>query len=315
MSQRQPLIIANNFHPPTIAILDRDYDTVHLWELSYEEKIARLSALEGKCSAAASASWTTDPLLYSLRSLEMLACFGVGVDGIDFEKTKIQSIKVSNTPGVLDDAVADLALGLILACTRKLVQADAFVRSGDWRHGPFPFGQGLTGKTLGIAGLGRIGRAIASRALNFKMKIAYHNRRRQADNFRYAETLEELASISDIVVNVLPGGIETQKIIGKKFFDKLGPAGYFINVGRGQSVDEHALVEALLNNTIAGAGLDVYEQEPNVPEALVELGNVVLLPHIGSSTAETRMAMGDLVRENLAAYFSGQTLPSEYPQD
>jgi len=242
----------------------------------------------------------------------VIACFGVGVDGIDFTETDRLNIRVTNTPGVLDDAVADIALGLIIACSRKFIRADAFVRTGQWKKGPLPLGQSLAGKTLGIAGLGRIGQEIANRAMGFKLNIAYHNRRPKDCDYTYCESLNELASHSDIVVNVLPGGPATRKILDASFFDCLGEEGTFINVGRGQSVDEAALVQALQNRTIAAAGLDVYDQEPSVPEALIALDNVVLLPHIGSATGETRTAMGDLVIGNLASFFADQTLVTEF---
>jgi lactate dehydrogenase-like 2-hydroxyacid dehydrogenase len=312
MPQRETLIIANNFHPPTIAKLDADYDTVHLWKLNEEEKASTLTSLEGKCSAAASASWATDPLLYTLNSLSLIACFGVGVDGIDFKQTAIQGIRVSNTPGVLDDAVADIALGLILAVTRGLIGADAHARSGAWRSGPFTLGQGLAGKTLGIAGLGRIGLEVARRAEAFKLNIAYHNRRRKDVGYTYCADLNALARASDIVINVLPGGPETTNILNASFFESLGAGNYFINVGRGQSVDEEALIHALSTGVIAGAGLDVYANEPHLPPSLTALDNVVLLPHIGSATLQTRTAMGDLVKSNLAAHFAGEVLVSEF---
>ena len=311
-ARKQPLIIANNFHPATIEALDAAYETTHLWTLDEAGKKAKLAELEGHCVAAASASWATDPLLYTLDSLRVIACFGVGVDGIDFTETDRLNIRVTNTPGVLDDAVADIALGLIIACSRKFIRADAFVRKGQWKKGPLPLGQSLAGKTLGIAGLGRIGQEIANRAMGFKLNIAYHNRRLKDCDYTYCESLNELASHSDIVVNVLPGGPATRKILDASFFDCLGAEGTFINVGRGQSVDEAALVHALQNRTIAAAGLDVYDQEPGVPEALIALDNVVLLPHIGSATGETRTAMGDLVIGNLASFFADQTLVTEF---
>jgi hydroxypyruvate reductase len=315
MQTRHPLIIANNFHPPTIEALDAIYDTVHLWTLNEDQKRATLTSLEGRCIAAASASWATDPLLYTLDSLELISCFGVGVDGIDFAATKRCNIKVTNTPSVLDDAVADIAIGLIIACARRFVAADAFVREGKWAKGPLPLGKSLSGKTLGIAGLGRIGQEVADRAKGFKLNIAYHNRKPKDCDYAYFKTLNELARASDIVVNVLPGGPATFKLFDASFFESLGAEGIFINVGRGQSVDEAALVTALQDKRIAAAGLDVYAQEPSVPAELVAMDNVVLLPHIGSATGETRAAMGNLVKANLASYFEDRTLVSEFFAD
>lgn len=311
MTTRPILIVANQFHAPTIERLDQTFETVHLWKLSHETKLATLAELEGRCHAAASASWATDPLLYTLKSLRLIACFGVGVDGIDFRKTAELGIRVSNTPGVLDDAVAEIALGLVLSCARRLVSADSFVRAGSWQQRPFPFGMGLARKTIGIAGLGRIGLEIAKRCESFKMRVAYHNRSPREIDYDYYSSLEDLAAASDILINVLPGGPATANRLGVEVFRALGPEGIFINVGRGQSVDELALVKALEAGEIAGAGLDVYAQEPNVPAALTGRDDVVLLPHIGSSTKETRMAMGELVRQNLDAFFRENPLISE----
>lgn len=311
MSARNDLIIVNDFHAETIACLDEHYNTHHLWELEAEEQKKLIESLQGRCRAAATASWDCNPLLYDLQSLEIVSAFGVGVDGIDRERLAAQSIRLTNTPDVLNDAVADLAIALVLATTRNLIPADRFVRQGQWQDGPFPFGTGLAGKTLGIVGLGRIGEAIAERALPFKLRIAYHNRRRKEVDFDYFDSLEDLAEQSHILLNMLPGGPATSQLIDTTILEALGPEGIFINVGRGSSVDEQALVSALQTGTIAGAGLDVYANEPAVPEELFELDNVVLLPHIGSATTETRREMGRLVIGNLEAFFDGKALVTE----
>lgn len=313
MTKRHELIVANNFHPETVAKLDQIYSTHHLWTLSKTDKAALISSLEGKCSAVATASWHCDTEVYNLKSLKLVSCFGVGVDGIDFNRISAIKAKVSNTPGVLDDAVADIAIALVLATTRNIVNADAYVRSKSWQsRGAFKFGQDLKGKTLGILGLGRIGKAIATRALPFGLRVSYHNRKPAAVPYSYCQSIEELAVQSDILVCMLPGGAETRHLISSKVFDKLGKNGFFINVGRGSSVDEKALAKALSNGVIAGAGLDVYENEPIVPDYLLSQPNLVLLPHIGSATEQTRTAMGQLVMNNLQAYFHDQTLVSEY---
>ncbi len=308
MSKPLPLLIANNFHPETIAKLDAAYQTHKLWLLDSAGQQQLLDELKPACKAVATASWATSALIYQLPKLEIISCFGVGVDGIDFSITSKRRIAVTNTPGVLDDAVADLALALILATQRNLINADNFVRKGNWRNGPFPFGTSLAGKTLGIIGLGNIGAAIVHRALPFKLKIAYHNRRPKAVPYTYCSSINELADISDILLCMLPGGTETSRLINQEVFAHLGPQGTFINVGRGTTVDEVALIAALQNGTIAGAGLDVYSQEPNIPAELMKLQNVVLLPHIGSATVETRRAMGQLLIDNLAAWCNSQPL-------
>ena len=314
MSEKPDLLVANSFHPETLALLDENFTTHHLWQLDPSQRSAMIKSLEGTCKAAATASWDCDPLVYELKSLQMISAFGVGVDGIDFDRTGRQGIRVSNTPDVLDDSVADLAIALILATTRNLIRADSFARDGSWSSGPFPFGDSLAGKTLGIAGLGRIGKAIAERALPFKLNIAYHNRSRKEVPFTYYPSLLELAKESDILLCMLPGGDETLNIMGAEVFEAIGPNGYFINVGRGSSVDEMALMEALKGHVIAGAGLDVYKNEPQLPEGFAELDNAVLLPHIGSATIETRRAMGRLVYDNLLAFFADKPLITEVPQ-
>lgn len=306
---RQTLLIANNFHAETIALLDQEYITHKLWLLeSPQEQRALIDQLAGNCVAVATASWTTDPLIYELPKLELISCFGVGVDGIDLGITKARGIQVSNTPSVLNDAVADLAMGLVLATSRNLINADAHARQGNWELAPFPFGHSLAGKTLGIVGLGAIGEEIALRALAFRMKIAYHNRNRKDLPFPYFDSIAKLARASDILLCMLPGGSATEKIIDGKVFEALGPDGIFINVGRGTCVDEDALIAALTSGQIAAAGLDVYAKEPHIPKALARLSNTVLFPHIGSSTVETRRAMGQLVVDNLGAFFANEDL-------
>lgn len=308
-SQLPHLLIANLFHADTVAILDSQYQTHKLWlpESPLEQR-AMIERLAPVCRAVASASWATNPLIYELPNLQIISCFGVGTDGIDFGITRARGIAVTNTPKVLDDAVADLAMGLVLATSRNLINADRYVRDGKWQHAPFPFANSLAGKTLGILGLGAIGKEIASRAHSFKMKIAYHNRQPANLPYQYCDSIEALAQTSDILLSMLPGGAATEKIVGTAVLRALGPKGIFINVGRGSSVDEEALVSALQQGLIAGAGLDVYAREPQVPEALLSMSNVVLFPHIGSATVETRGAMGQLVVDNLAAYFQGRQL-------
>ena len=311
MAIQEHVIIVNPFHPETLERLDSTYQTHHLWKLELPEQEQLLTSLDGQCRVAASASWNCDPVIYRLKSLKLIAAFGVGVDGIDFETTRNLNIRVTNTPGVLDDGVADLAMALILATMRNLIKANNFSRDGLWKDGPFPFGTSMAGKTLGIAGLGRIGSAIALRAEPFKVNIAYHNRQLKNVPYTFCESLEDLAEISDILVCVLPGGAETDNLINANVLKKLGPSGIFINVGRGNSVDDEALIEALNSGAIQAAGLDVYKNEPQIPDAYKILDNVILLPHIGSATEETRRAMGNLVFDNIRAFFEHDTLVSE----
>ena len=314
MPSSENILIANAFDSETIAKLDEKYITHHLWEYAEKGKTELIRNLDGKCQAVATASWVCDERVYDLHSMKIIAAFGVGVEGINFLKTKRNGIKVTNTPGVLNDAVADIAIALILTTMRNIINAEKFVRNNSWEKGPFPPSRSLAGKTLGIVGLGRIGDAIVHRALPFKMKIAYHNRSTKNLPYTYYPSILELANNSDILLCVLPGGERTRKIIDGQVLQALGPEGIFINVGRGTSVDEKALMAALADGSIAGAGLDVLENEPHVPEPMKKMDNVVLLPHIGSATFETRAKMGDLLINNLEAYFSGKPLPSEVEQ-
>lgn len=311
MAKKPNLLVTNYFHPESIEKLNEKYTTYHLWDYPESKKSQLIANLQGKCSAVATASWVCDSSIYELGSLEIISCFGVGVDAIDFDRTRSQNIRVTNTPDVLNDAVADIAIALMLSTTRNIVNADRFVRTGEWKKGPLQFGSSLSGKTLGIVGLGRIGEDIAKRALTFGLKIAYHNRSVKNLPFEYFQSISNLAENSDILMCMLPGGEKTRNLINADVFEKLGSNGVFINIGRGSSVDEIALVEALKNQKIQAAGLDVYADEPNVPEALLSMDNVVLLPHIGSATIETRREMGNLVIENLEAYFAGQPLLTE----
>ncbi len=310
MSDKESILLVNDFHPETLSRLEAQYDTCRLWEAGdTTAQRALIRRIAPHCHAAATAAWRCSPLVYELPNLEILACFGVGTDGIDFSVTREQAISVTNTPGVLDDAVADLAMALVLATHRNLITADRYVRDGKWEKAPFPFSRSLAGRTLGIVGLGAIGREIALRALPSKMTIAYHNRQPDpALPYRYYDSLEALATDADVLLSMLPGGDATDRLIDEPVLRALGPDGIFINVGRGSTVDETALIAALATGRIAGAGLDVYRDEPRVPEALRLMNNVVLFPHIGSATVETRRAMGQLVIDNLAAYFDGRPL-------
>ncbi len=242
-------------------------------------------------------------LIDSLPSLRTICSLGVGCDAIDLQAASARGVVVSNTPDVLTDCVADLAMGLLLDVSRGLSAADRFVRRGDWAKGTFPLGTRVSGKRLGIVGLGRIGQAIARRAAGFGMEMRYHSRRPVASSrLEYEPSLESLASWSDFLVVACAGGASTQGLVSDRILAALGKDGYLVNISRGTVVDEDALARALREGTIAGAGLDVFVDEPNVPDALLTLENVVLLPHVGSGTRETRRAMADLVFENVKSF-------------
>ena len=229
-----------------------------------------------------------------------------GVDSIDLEAAKLRGVGVSNTPDVLTDSVADTALGLILMTLRRFGAADRYVRAGRWaRAGQFPYARDVSGLQVGILGLGRIGSAIATRLLGFDCAIAYHNRRRvNGSPYRYAESPVELAESVDVLVVATTGDHKTRNLVDRAVLEALGPDGYLINIARGSVVDQETLVQLLAGGGLAGAGLDVFVDEPHVPAELFDLDNVVLFPHIGSATARTRQAMALLAIRNLDSYLN-----------
>ncbi|KAF1047959.1 2-hydroxyacid dehydrogenase [Xylophilus sp.] len=243
--------------------------------------------------------------LDALPGVRVISSFGVGLDRIDLPHAAARGIAVGYTPDVLNDCVADLAFTLLLDVARGASAADRFVRRGDWPRGRFPLGRKVSGGRLGIVGLGRIGRTIAERGTGFHLDTRYHSRRPVADApWQYEPSLIELARWADFLVVITAGGAGTRHLIDAEVLDALGPRGFIVNVARGSVIDEAALVRALQEKRIAGAGLDVFEDEPHVPEALFALDNVVLLPHIASGTHETRQAMADLTFDNLQAFFA-----------
>lgn len=245
-------------------------------------------------------------VLEQLPALEIIANFGVGYDRVDMEAALQRGLMVTNTPEVLDEEVADLTLGLLLATVRRLPQADRFVRAGQWLQGAFPLSGSLRGKRVGILGLGRIGKAIARRCAGFGLDIAYHGRKPQpAVEWPYHAAAVGLAEAVDILVVIAPATPETRNIVDAKVLDALGPAGTLINVSRGSLVDQEALIAALENGRLAAAGLDVFPNEPQVDPRLCALENVVLLPHVGSATTVTRSAMLGLALDNLRRWFDG----------
>jgi hydroxypyruvate reductase len=241
--------------------------------------------------------------------------FGVGYDGVDIAAARERGIAVTHTPGVLSEDVADLALALMLAVARGLPSADQHVRTGKWPQGGLPLGRKVSGARLGIVGLGRIGQAIAQRAKAFGMHIAYTTRtEKPGTGFTYFPSAQALAAEVDFLVVITPGGADTRHLINADVLKALGPEGYLINVARGSVVDEDALVAALTAGTIAGAGLDVFANEPKVPEALWVLPNVVLTPHIASATVQTRQAMAELAFANMAAGVEGRPVLTLVPE-
>ncbi|BAF90205.1 putative glycerate dehydrogenase [Azorhizobium caulinodans ORS 571] len=242
-----------------------------------------------------------------LPKLEIISNFGVGYDTVDAAAAAERGIIVTNTPDVLNEEVADLALGLLLATVRELPQADRYVRAGGWLKGAFPLSATLRDRKVGIVGMGRIGKAIAKRVEAFGLPIVYHTRRPQADvPYKHYDNLVAMARDVDTLILILPGGAATRNLVNAEVLAALGPRGVLVNVARGTVVDETALLKALQDKTIAAAGLDVFVDEPRVPEAFFALDNVVLLPHVGSATHHTRNAMGQLVVDNLVSWFAGK---------
>jgi hydroxypyruvate reductase len=254
-------------------------------------------------------------LMDRLPALELISVFGVGYDGVDVAAAKQRKVMVTHTPNVLNDDVADLAIGLMLAAARQLPAADRYVKAGEWLQGPMPLARKVSGARLGIVGMGRIGQAIAQRAAAFQMSIAYTARHPRTElTYRYHPNATALAAESDYLVVITPGGAGTRHLINADVLKALGPEGIVVNVARGSVIDQEALIDALEHGVIAGAGLDVFENEPQVPERLRALPHVVLSPHIGSATRQTRQAMADLAFGNLRAHFANQPPLTPVPE-
>ena len=241
----------------------------------------------------------------ALPNLEIIASYGVGYDAVDAAYARSKNVVVTNTPDVLNEEVADLTIGLLVSVVREIPKADAFVREGRWKTSEYPLSRNtLRNRRVGIYGMGRIGRCIARRIEAFGLPVAYHSRREASGvSYDYFSSLLELAGAVDVLIAIVPGDASTAKSVDAGVLSALGPDGVFINVGRGTVVDEDALIAALRTGTIAAAGLDVIADEPNVPDAMLALDNLTILPHIGSASVATRTAMADLLARNLIAWF------------
>ena len=289
----------------------------HFHDRSHEDDAPAFEGLAPRIQAIAASgeSRVGDALMARLPALRMISVMGVGYDGIDVAAAKARGVMVSHTPDVLNDDVADLAIGLMLSAARQLPAADRYVREGRWPRGPMPLARKMSGARLGLIGMGRIGQAIAHRALAFGMSIAYTTRTPRPDlPYRHLPDATTLAGESDFLVVITPGGAGTRHLVNAAVLAALGTKGILVNVARGSVVDEAALIDALERGVIGGAGLDVFEAEPNVPERLRALPHVVLAPHIGSATGQTRQAMADRAFANLRAFFDGKPLPSAVPE-
>jgi hydroxypyruvate reductase len=302
------IIIVAKLHQPTQEILEKEFTAHRLYEA--KDRDAFLKELAPKVKGIASGgSGVNAAMMDALPNLKLISHFGVGYDSVDVDAAKKRGIRVTNTPDVLNDCVADTAMALTLNTLRKLPQSEAYLRSGFWAtKGGYPLATSLGGKTMGIVGLGRIGEAIAKRAMASGMKIAYHNRNKKDVPYAYHPDPVSLAKASDVLMLVTPGGAETKNLVNAKVLDALGPKGYLVNISRGSVVDQPVLLKYLQEGRIAGAGLDVFADEPHVPAEFFSLDNAVLVPHVGSATHETRFAMGMVQVDNLRAMYADKPL-------
>jgi len=309
MPEKPEILLMGAYPEWDRVVLDGAYHVHEYWSAEDKqaliEKIApniRAIATRGEIGASAE-------LMASLPKLEIVVCYGVGTDAIDLNFARSQGIKVTNTPDVLTGDVADMALALALAVARQIPQGDAHVRSGAWATSNMGLVTRLNGKRVGIVGLGRIGRAVAKRLEGFDCQIGYFDQLQLPDvAYPFYPDLLELARVSEFLIVTMAGGEATKNLINARVLQALGERGILINVSRGSTVDETALIAALAEGTIKAAGLDVFWNEPHINPRLTSLDNVVLQPHHASGTVETRQAMGKLVCDNLGAHFSGQAL-------
>src|SRR5450631_4051067 len=306
-TMKPEIIVTGPMYPPTLAKLDETYATYKLFKA--DDRAAMLASVADRITAVASSNsgGIDGATIAKLPRLKVIAHFGVGYDTVDVNAAKARKVAVTNTPDVLTEEVADLAMALLLATVRRVPQGDRYVREGKLFKSSMALTESVQGKTLGVIGAGRIGRAIAKRAAAFNLKIAYQGPNRKADlPYAYFADPVALAREADLLMVACPGGEATRNLVNRAVIDALGPKGFIVNIARGSVIDEPALIEALQQNRIAGAGLDVFADEPRVPEAFLAMENVVLQPHVASATHQTRAAMGQLVIDNLAAHFAGR---------
>ena len=301
------IIITARGHAGTMATLQSEFTAHLLADAADRAAFLKQHANTVKGVATFGPMTVDGKFMDALPKLEIISNFGVGVDAINLDDAKKRGIIVTNTPDVLNEAVADTALALVLNTVRRFPHSEQHLRAGNWAsRGPYPLTTDAGGKVLGILGLGRIGEAIAKRAIACNMQIRYHNRRKKDVPYPYDPDPVTLARNSDVLMVVTPGGPDTNKLVNAKVLDALGPQGFLVNIARGSVIDEPVLLRYLQEKRIAGAGLDVFADEPRVPPEFFTLENAVLFPHVGSATIETRKAMGDLQIENLRLHFAGK---------
>jgi lactate dehydrogenase-like 2-hydroxyacid dehydrogenase len=301
------IIITAQGHAGTMATLQSEFTAHHLFDAPEKAAFFERHAPNVRALATFGPMPVDGKVMDALPKLEIISNFGVGVDAINLEDAKKRRIIVTNTPDVLNECVADTALALVLNTLRKFPQSEKHLRAGNWAsRGPYPLTTSLGGKVLGVLGLGRIGEAVAKRAMACGMTIRYHNRNKKDVPYPYDPDPVTLARNCDVLMVVTPGGAQTSKLVNEKVLQALGADGYLVNIARGSVVDEPVLLRYLQEKKIAGAGLDVYADEPRVPPEFFSLDNAVLFPHVASATVETRKAMGDLQIENLRRHFAGK---------
>ncbi len=291
--------------------------TLHVLE-DATDKDAFLTSVADKVRAVAvslTAHKIGSDLMQRFPKLELVSTFGVGYDHVDAKWAGAHGITVTNTPGVLNEEVADTALGLLLSTVRELPQAERYLRAGQWPSGNYPLSNTLRDRTVGLVGMGRIGQAIARRIEAFGVPVVYHSRKPQPGvKYKYYPKLIDMARDVDTLLVIVPGGPATQNLINNEILEALGPRGILVNMARGSVVDEPALIEALKNKTILSAGLDVYVKEPEVPSELMAMDHIVLFPHLGSGSVHTRKAMDQLVVDNVLAWASGKPPSTPVPE-
>jgi len=305
------ILVLVPIYAPTLAELEREFTVHKLWTAREPDALVKEVAGRVRGVVTSGSSGIGSRLIESLPRLEIIGCFGTPRGMVDLALAKRRGVVVTNTPDSITGDVADLAMGLIVSVMRGIARADRFVRAGKWEAGLFSPGAGLGGKTCGIIGLGAIGARIASRAEAFGMSVRYHGPRpKPGVSYPFEADLESLARASDCLVVACPATPETRNLVDARILDALGPVGFLVNIARGSIVDEAALVAALRGGRIAGAGLDVFRDEPRVPAGLIGLENVVMTPHIGSTTREVREARGAKLLANLRAHFAGKPVPT-----
>lgn len=304
-----PVLLMCSLHAPTQQALEQTYE-VHRYYEATDPK-ALLATLGSRCQIAVTSGGRgiEAAVMSQMPGLKLVSCFGVGVDAIDLDYARTHGIAVTNTPDVLTEDVADLALALLLGTIRRIPQGDRFVREGRWLKGGMALTQSLQARRVGVIGLGRIGAAIAKRCAAFNTDIAYFGpREKPASGWRWFSDLVEMATWADVLIAACPGGEGTRGLVSREVLTALGPEGVFVNIARGSVVDQAAMVELLADGRLGAAGLDVFEREPQVPAELIAIDRVVLHPHQGSATHTTRAAMGKLALDNVAAYVAGKPL-------